>query len=335
MVFPAVYWRGMEPMMASAGQTVEAAAETAAVDSATSPSPWDDTTLSDVLPSRGGGSGEAVGDLGRRHQARSPPSCAGMDEATGGKLYDMVFSVNGARHHVHAVVASDGSVTVEQFTPNYEFSTQSLINEWHNTSQPCDVDGDGLVAPDRRVECNQRAERQGSYRLGGDRPLRAISTRSVGFRSAFDPVRIRFDTNGDSLLAPIDALIVINRLNTQAFGGGQAAGGVNSGGGRWRGRWRGRRLRGADRAVVVGRRFVAGLSGMDFRRGDGQWLFSVRSGLLVQATRLAASQRELPPRSKTRRCAMACSRLGMRPARLASASGLRTLQTAPRPTTAA
>jgi len=228
IVYPAVYWRGMEPMMASAGQNVEAAAETAMVDPSMSPSPWDDSMLSDVLRA-------AVADLAEQLETPTESirlvtaECAGVDEATGEKLYDMVFSVNGTRHHVHTVVATDGSVTVEQFTPNYEFSTQSLVNEWHNGTEPCDVDGDGLVAPIDALNVINELNVKGSYRLGGDRPLRAISARPIGFRSAFDPIRIRFDTNGDSLLAPIDALIVINRLNTQTLGGGQAAGGAAEG----------------------------------------------------------------------------------------------------------
>jgi uncharacterized secreted protein with C-terminal beta-propeller domain len=223
IVYPAVYWRGMEPMMASAGQNVEAAAETAMVDPSMSPSPWDDSMLSDVLRA-------AVADLAEQLETSTESirlvtaECAGVDEATGEKLYDMVFSVNGTRHHVHTVVATDGSVTVEQFTPNYEFSTQSLVNEWHNGTEPCDVDGDGLVAPIDALNVINELNVKGSYRLGGDRPLRAISARSIGSRSAFDPVRIRFDTNGDSLLAPIDALIVINRLNMQSSGNGQAGG---------------------------------------------------------------------------------------------------------------
>ncbi len=228
ILFPAVYWRGMEPLMASAGQSVETSADTAVVDPAASPSPWDDTTLSDVLRI-------AIEDLAT--QLETPPDsirlvtaeCSGIDENTGEHLYDLVFAVNGERHHVHAVVATDGSVTVEQFTPNYEFSTQAAINEWHNEAEPCDVDGDGLVAPIDALNVINELNVKGSYRLGGDRPMRSILARPVMRRSAFEPVRIRFDASGDSLLAPIDALLVINRINGQTVASGQSASGQSAG----------------------------------------------------------------------------------------------------------
>ncbi|MFM7070584.1 MAG: beta-propeller domain-containing protein, partial [Planctomycetota bacterium] len=227
MVFPAVYWRGMEPLMASAGQSVEAAAETAYVDPVTSPSPWDDTTLADVLKAAMTAISEQLAtsvDSIRLVTAE----CSGMDGATDERLYDMVFSVNGQRHHVHATVALDGSIAIEQVTSDYQFSTQSTTNEWHNEAEPCDIDGDGMVAPIDALNVINELNRKGSYRLGGDRPLRSIASRSIGRRSAFEPVRVRFDSSGDSLLAPIDALIVINRLNSQHPASGE---GSNTSGG--------------------------------------------------------------------------------------------------------
>jgi uncharacterized secreted protein with C-terminal beta-propeller domain len=230
MVFPAVYWRGMEPLMASAGQSVEAAAETAYVDPVISPSPWDDTTLSDVLKAAMTAISEQLATPVESIRLVTA-ECSGMDGSTGDRMYDLVFSVNGQRHHVPATVAPDGSITIEQVRTDYQFSTQSTTNEWHNDAEPCDVDGDGMVAPIDALNVINELNRKGSYRLGGDRPMRSIAPRSIGRRSAFEPVRIRFDASGDSLIAPIDALIVINRLNSQPPASGQGSNTSGGGGG--------------------------------------------------------------------------------------------------------
>jgi uncharacterized membrane protein YgcG len=232
MVFPAMYWRGMEPLMASANQPVEAAAESTYVDPQSSPSPWDDTMLSDVLQA-------AVADLATRLDVPTDgirlvtAECAGIDDATGGKVYDLVFSASGQRHHVRAVLGFDGTVSIEQFTANYAFATDSTSQEWHNAAEPCDVDGDGLVAPVDALNVINELNRKGSYRLSSDRPMRSIAARSIGTKSAFAPVRVRFDSNSDNMITPIDALIIINRLNSaspNASSGGASSGGASSGG---------------------------------------------------------------------------------------------------------
>jgi len=119
------------------------------------------------------------------------------------------FTVAGVMDNV-----ADGpqTVTVTASADGYQsvpVEIEILDTSWHNTSDPADVNGDGVISPIDALQVINELNEDGA------RPLPPPSQGSA------PPPYV--DVSGDGLVSPVDALIVINRLNGVA-GEGEASG---------------------------------------------------------------------------------------------------------------
>ena len=80
-------------------------------------------------------------------------------------------------------------------------------NSWHNSENPCDVNGDGHVSPaDVLMVINYVNSHGGNSLL----PTESASSRQF------------YDVNGDHLCTALDALMVINQINSETAGAGES-----------------------------------------------------------------------------------------------------------------
>ena len=73
---------------------------------------------------------------------------------------------------------------------------------WHNSVNPYDVNGDGLVTPQDVLQIINTLNQQGSRLLTTDRPLPLVAP--------------FYDVNRDGFVTPSDVLVIINHLNDEA-----------------------------------------------------------------------------------------------------------------------
>ncbi len=93
---------------------------------------------------------------------------------------------------------------------DFHFVSAGQQTVWHNTSNPLDTNGDGLVSPIDALRVINELNRAGARLLSSETVVRQISA------PAADAVMV--DTTGDGFLSPIDALRVIRHLNSQSVG---------------------------------------------------------------------------------------------------------------------
>ena len=99
---------------------------------------------------------------------------------------------------------------VELVDNAFQFTDAAQSIAWQNPSEAADTNGDGEVAPNDAHPDHQRAERRWqSIAAVASRP--AADRFGVGQRAAS-----YWDVNGDGYLSPIDALLVIERLNAMS-----------------------------------------------------------------------------------------------------------------------
>ena len=104
------------------------------------------------------------------------------------------------------------TLTAGQVAAEIDFGFGPASSQWHNASQPVDVNNDGLITPiDALLIINE-------INLRGARTL-------VGTDLTFPPF---IDTNGDGMLTPTDVLQVINYLNSHTSSGRALSGEAES-----------------------------------------------------------------------------------------------------------
>ncbi len=97
----------------------------------------------------------------------------------------------------------DDRTTTRQFTVN----VSETLSGWHNSSNPLDVNGDGLVLPlDVLLVVNE---------------LNLHGTSTLPVRSSSQPPYV--DVNNDGQLQPLDALLIINEINQRSNSEGEGA----------------------------------------------------------------------------------------------------------------
>lgn len=107
----------------------------------------------------------------------------------------------------------DERLNVELVNDDFEFASDLLRGEWHNSDEPLDTDSDGSISPMDGLVLINELNRRGAVDLRRARPLRSVDAQTAsGVLAEFAPQPF-FDVNGDDYLSPIDALLVINWLN--------------------------------------------------------------------------------------------------------------------------
>jgi uncharacterized secreted protein with C-terminal beta-propeller domain len=121
--------------------------------------------------------------------------------------FQVVLRSGDKQYLFHASAAGEAT----EVQADFSFAA-GAARQWHNSAQPLDTNGDGIVAPiDALLIINQ-------LNLYGSRPLlnspvRAIALQTIDSAGLWS---FQVDTNGDGQLAPLDALLVINYLNATA-----------------------------------------------------------------------------------------------------------------------
>jgi hypothetical protein len=121
--------------------------------------------------------------------------------------FQVVLRAGDEQYLFHATAAGEAT----EVQADFSFAA-GAAREWHNSAQPLDTNGDGSIAPNDALLIINQLNFCGS-RLLLNSPVRAITPQTI------DPAglwSIQVDTNGDGLLGPQDALLVINYLNGMA-----------------------------------------------------------------------------------------------------------------------
>ncbi|MFO0902639.1 MAG: beta-propeller domain-containing protein [Pirellulales bacterium] len=207
-------WIGTTTGFAAAIDSGESAKEQPYSNPSASPSPWDDPFAADVV--------HAALDQLAHERAIETDQVRLITIESADHGFNVVLGAGDARFAFRVTTEGDAT-SVELLEGPFEFPSEALQKEWHNADEPCDIDGDNLVAPlDALIVINQ-LNAKGAMPLRTERPLRAIQLESRPEFAAAPPFRFRFDSSGDDFLSPIDALFVINRLNAPAGAEGEAA----------------------------------------------------------------------------------------------------------------
>lgn len=179
------------------------------------PSPWDDLELSDLLHEATSKLATQLGIAPDDIRLVTVESLATDGNAAGTRVLNLVLAVGEQKY---LFTTTDGESEFELVDEGYEFPDEPLTREWHNESQPCDIDGDGIIAPiDGLIVVNELNDK-GPKSLRSDRPLRSVNVESRPRFAIASPPRYRFDSSGDGLMSPLDALLIINELNGESEG---------------------------------------------------------------------------------------------------------------------
>mgnify|MGYP006274053797 CR=1 FL=1 len=104
------------------------------------------------------------------------------------------------------------TLDVGESEANVNFAAVGGVNNWHNVSNPLDVNNDGNVTPvDALMVIND---------------LNSLGSRPLNNSGSPPPY---LDVNNDGSVSPLDGLLVINQLNSLGGGGGEAGGNGASG----------------------------------------------------------------------------------------------------------
>lgn len=209
--FPPVVWFG-------GGTVVDpsiALPETSPGDPRESPSPWDDQELKTALQQASTLLAQQLGDsvdqlrLVTAERVFRDGTSSNSGPPTG--QFQLVFGAGDRHYRLRAETGE--KMEVELLDADFAFPSAGIRGDWHNASRPCDVDGDGIIAPlDGLIVINE-INTKGPAPLRGDRPLRSIAAELRPEFAAPITRRYLFDSSRDDLLSPLDVLLIINQLN--------------------------------------------------------------------------------------------------------------------------
>ena len=87
-----------------------------------------------------------------------------------------------------------------------DVSNTSFMSDYWNVWKPCDVDGDGAVAPVDALMLINNLNSKGPHQLGGEGEAGTVAENGY------------VDVNNDGWVTPLDTIMVLNTLNSRGEG---------------------------------------------------------------------------------------------------------------------